>query len=72
MPGRPPRDPSSSVAAAVTGKKLGRRMESWGGGGGGRRKVRPHVRKAATRAFLTATILIAGVLALFGWLASMP
>lgn len=42
----------------MTGKKLGRRMESWGGGGGRRRKVRPHIRKAAGRAFLSLTILI--------------
>ncbi|MCJ2030803.1 hypothetical protein MKK50_15635 [Methylobacterium sp. J-043] len=55
----------------MTGKKLGRRMETWGGGGGRRRKVRPHIRKAAGRAFLMATILIAGVLVLFGWLATM-
>ncbi|GLS45877.1 hypothetical protein [Methylobacterium brachythecii] len=55
----------------MTGKKLGRRIETWGGGGGGRRTVRPHVRKAAGQAFLMAYILIALVLAMFGWLSSM-
>ncbi|MGU3404959.1 hypothetical protein [Methylobacterium brachiatum] len=55
----------------MTGKKLGRQMVTRGGERGGRRKVRPYVRKAAGRAFLMASILIAPVLVMFGWLSSM-
>jgi hypothetical protein len=52
----------------MTGKKLARQIGEWGGGSRRRRKVRPHVLKAAQRSFLMASLAIAAVLFLYCWL----
>jgi hypothetical protein len=49
----------------MTGKKLARQIGEWGGGSRRRRKVRPHVLKAARRSFLMAATGIAVVLFLY-------
>ena len=51
----------------MTGKKLARQIGEFGGGSRRRRKVRPHVLRAARRSFLVAAMAIAVVCALYCW-----
>ncbi|MCJ2136904.1 hypothetical protein MKK69_23110 [Methylobacterium sp. J-026] len=49
----------------MTGKKLARQIGEFGGGSRRRRKVRPHVLRAARRSFLMSAMAIAVVLAVY-------